>query len=161
MRKRTLALAIGVVAATVMVVLAVFNLRSAPGSSRLLRPDDARLVALGQKVYGEQCATCHGQRLEGQPNWRQRGADGLLPAPPHDASGHTWHHTDDLLFRITKDGVGKAANLPDYASAMPAYAGRLSDEEIIAALSWINAQWPPELRARVERMNAEALQQGR
>jgi S-disulfanyl-L-cysteine oxidoreductase SoxD len=107
-----------------------------------LRPHDVSVLALGQRVYAAQCAACHGQQLQGQPNWRERGPDGRLPAPPHDASGHTWHHPDEVLFRITKHGVAKAANLKDYASAMPAYEGVLSDAEIVAALSWIKAQWP-------------------
>jgi hypothetical protein len=91
--------------------------------------------------------------LEGQPNWRERGPDGRLPAPPHDASGHTWHHPDELLFRITKHGVAKAANLKDYVSAMPAYDGVLSDAEIVAALSWIKAQWPAYIRVRHDELN--------
>ena len=91
-----------------------------------------------------------------QPNWRERGPDGRLPAPPHDPSGHTWHHPDELLFRITKHGVAKAANLKDYASAMPAYDGVLSDAEIVAALSWIKAQWPADIRARHDELNRAA-----
>ncbi len=54
-----------------------------------LRPDDAAVTALGQQVYTARCAACHDARLEGQPHWRERGPDGRLPAPPHDASGHT------------------------------------------------------------------------
>lgn len=121
-----------------------------------LRPGDAAVIALGQQVYTAQCAACHGARLEGQPNWRERGPDGRLPAPPHDPSGHTWHHPDELLFRITKHGVAKAANLKDYASAMPAYDGVLSDAEIVAALSWIKAQWPADIRARHDELNRAA-----
>ena len=37
-------------------------------------------LALGRGVYQAHCATCHGADLEGQPNWRKRGADGLMPA---------------------------------------------------------------------------------
>jgi S-disulfanyl-L-cysteine oxidoreductase SoxD len=118
-----------------------------------LRPDDPSVLAKGQRLYAAQCASCHGARLEGQPNWRERGPDGKLPAPPHDASGHTWHHPDELLFRITKHGVAKAANLRDYGSAMPAYEGVLSDEEIVAVLSWIKAQWPASIRSRHDELN--------
>lgn len=121
-----------------------------------LRPDDRATIALGQRIYTAQCAACHGARLEGQPNWRERGPDGRLPAPPHDASGHTWHHPDALLLRITKLGVAKAANLKDYPSAMPAYEGMLSDEEIVAVLSWIKSQWPPDVRARHDELNRAA-----
>ncbi|HPG81125.1 MAG TPA: c-type cytochrome [Piscinibacter sp.] len=121
-----------------------------------MRPDDAAVTALGQQVYTARCAACHGARLEGQPHWRERGPDGRLPAPPHDASGHTWHHPDELLFRITKHGVAKAANLKDYVSAMPAYDGVLSDAEIVAALSWIKAQWPADIRVRHDELNRAA-----
>ncbi|WP_128000980.1 c-type cytochrome [Piscinibacter defluvii] len=129
--------------------------RALPPEVRL-RPDDPAVTALGQRVYAAQCAACHGARLEGQPAWRERGPDGMLPAPPHDASGHTWHHPDEVLFRITKHGVAKAANLKDYVSAMPAYEGGLSDEEIVAALSWIKAQWPAAIRARHDELNRPA-----
>lgn len=121
-----------------------------------LRPDDAAVTALGRQVYAAQCASCHGARLEGQPNWRERGPDGRLPAPPHDASGHTWHHPDEALFRITKYGVAKVANLKDYATAMPVYDGVLSDEEIVAVLSWIKAQWPADVRARQDALDRSA-----
>ena len=115
------ALMAGAVAAIAVYAAVVW--KADPAAERLvqLRPDDAAVTALGQKVYAAQCAACHGAGLEGQPNWRERGPDGRLPAPPHDASGHTWHHPDELLFRITKHGVAKAANLKDYDSAMPAY----------------------------------------
>lgn len=117
-----------------------------------LRPTDAVLVANGARVYQQHCASCHGARLEGQPDWRTRGADGLLPAPPHDASGHTWHHADELLFRITKEGVAAIAG-GDYKTAMPVYDGVLSDAEIVAVLSWIKAQWPADIQAKHDQIN--------
>ena len=111
-------------------------------------PWDAAKVALGGKVYAGNCASCHGANLEGQPNWRERRPNGKLPAPPHDESGHTWHHPDEMLFEITKHGLGKFAPR-GYQSDMPAYAGKLSDAEIWAVLSFIESRWPPEvLRAR-------------
>ncbi len=155
-RHRAVLAIVGVTALGAIAVLVAIDPFSGGPSARMLRPDDAQVVAQGQKVYAAQCAACHGQRLEGQPNWRQRGADGRLPAPPHDASGHTWHHPDDALFRITKYGVVKAADLKGYDSAMPAFEGRLSVDEILAALSWIKSQWPPEIRARLDRTDAQA-----
>jgi len=126
------------------------------GEPATLRPTDPQALALGEKVYVTHCTACHGARLEGQPNWRERGADGRLPAPPHDASGHTWHHADELLVRLTKLGVARVAGLKDYDSAMPAYEGVLSDEEIVAVLSWIKSQWPAEVQAKHDQINAQA-----
>ena len=95
---------------------------------------------------------------EGQRNWRDRGSDGLLPAPPHDPSGHTWHHPDEQLFAITKLGLAKLINQPEYRTAMPIYDGVLSDDEIVAALSWIKAQWPPEIQRRHDEINVQYRQ---
>lgn len=113
---------------------------------------DANAVALGATVYQENCASCHGVNLEGQPDWRSPGEDGRLPAPPHDASGHTWHHDGETLFHLTKYGVGALINDPDYASNMPIYDGVLSDDEIIAVLSYIKSTWPDDIRARHDEM---------
>jgi mono/diheme cytochrome c family protein len=150
-------LGMGVAAAAVALIAFVLaGGSSAPTAAHSLRPGDAGVIARGERVYRTHCAACHGARLEGQPNWRERGADGRLPAPPHDASGHTWHHPDEMLFRLTKYGLAKVANMKDYNSAMPIYEGVLSDEEIVAVLSWIKAQWPAEVRERHDRMNQQA-----
>ena len=101
----------------------------------------------GKAVYAAHCAACHGANLEGQPDWRQRRADGKLPAPPHDPSGHTWHHDDETLFRITKHGVAAFAGA-GYATDMPAYDGVLGDEDIRAVLAYIKSTWPEPIRAR-------------
>ncbi len=106
--------------------------------------DDEPQIALGVRLYAEHCAACHGTKLEGQPNWKEPLPDGRMPAPPHDASGHTWHHSDGELFTITKKGL--AAVVPGYQSAMPAFEGTLSDEEIRAVLAFIKSSWPQNER---------------
>ena len=109
------------------------------------KPDHAQL-ALGQTLYVQHCAACHGARLEGQPEWRARLPNGRLPAPPHDDSGHTWHHTDEVLFGITKRGLVPPYAPPGYKSDMPAFAGKLSDGEIRAVLAYIESHWSDEVR---------------
>lgn len=112
-----------------------------------LEVDNPQIVLSGSRIYDENCASCHGANLEGQPNWRARDADGRLPAPPHDESGHTWHHDSEALFALTKYGIAAVINNPDYQSNMPAYEGILSDDDIIAVLSYIKSTWPDEIRA--------------
>ncbi len=121
----------------------------------LLMPNSREVVALGQQIYAENCASCHGANLEGQPNWRSPGPEGRLPAPPHDESGHTWHHTDDVLFGLTKYGVAEYSGLENFESDMPIYKDTLSDEEIIAVLSFIKARWPQDIRDRHDQMNRQ------
>ncbi|WP_287105511.1 c-type cytochrome [Mesorhizobium sp.] len=122
-------------------------------SGGILKPDDAGVIARGEAVYVAHCASCHGKNLEGQPGWKAQDKDGFLPAPPHDESGHTWHHPDTLLFRITKLGVAEAANLTDYKTRMPAFGGLLTDADIIAALSYIKSRWPEDMRRRHDELN--------
>ena len=38
----------------------------------LADPDDAQQAARGKSVYGQHCASYHGARLEGQPNWQDK-----------------------------------------------------------------------------------------
>ena len=67
--------------------------------------------------------------------------DGMRLAPPHDKSGHTWHHPDEMLFNLTKYGFKEIIN-GDFKVSMPVYDGILSDEEIIASMSEIKSTWP-------------------
>ncbi len=103
----------------------------------------------GAALYADQCAACHGADLEGAPDWQRPGPDGRLPAPPHDATGHTWHHGDAFLMDYTRRG-GQAV-LDDlgvrYDSAMPAFGDILTDDDIAAILDYIKTYWPEELRA--------------
>ncbi len=110
-------------------------------------PGDAVLVARGEAVYSEQCAHCHGERLEGAADWRTRNADGTLPPPPHDETGHTWHHPDQQLFGMVKLG-GAASAPPGFVSAMPAYQDVLADGDIWAVLAFIKSWWPDGIRRR-------------
>lgn len=105
----------------------------------------AQALALGRALYGQHCATCHGANLEGQPDWKNQLPTGRMPAPPHDASGHTWHHSDGILFRITKEGPAAVVG-NGYESDMPGFANTLSDDQIRAVLAFIKSTWPQRER---------------
>lgn len=145
-------------AAIVYGIITLFGPQAGIDQSVELRPDDLKLVALGKKVYDANCASCHGVGLQGEVNWRERNDKGLLPAPPHDETGHTWHHPDALLFALTKYGPATLAG-DGYQSAMPGFKDSLTDEEIIASLSYIKSRWPEEVIARHDQINRSARQQ--
>ncbi len=108
-----------------------------------------RDIGNGQILYVEHCASCHGVKLEGQPNWRRPGEDGILPAPPHDGSGHTWHHDNQLLFDYTKLGgesLMKARGIVGFKSGMPGLGDIMSDEDIWDVLAYIRSTWPQHIR---------------
>ncbi len=117
---------------------------SVEGLTVLGKAVTAEEIATGRDIYAETCASCHGAKLEGQPDWKRRLDNGRMPAPPHDETGHTWHHADKDLFRITKLGVGGV--VPGYESDMPGFGGTLSDAEIAAVLVYIKSTWPERQR---------------
>lgn len=101
------------------------------------------VLARGAVIYAGRCASCHGSRGEGEANWQVERADGTLPAPPHDASGHTWHHADAELIRIIREGG--TVYMPN--SRMPAFGEELSAAETLAVLAFIKTTfWGPRER---------------
>jgi mono/diheme cytochrome c family protein len=117
--------------------------------------DDAAQVAVGRTVYASACASCHGAELEGQPDWRSPLPSGGFPAPPHDETGHTWHHSDAQLFDTTKQG-GQALAPKDFKSNMPPFGDALSDQEIWAVLAYIKSRWPDQIQRRQAEINRRA-----
>lgn len=127
------------------------------GGAAYIDPSDRTLVSSGQAVYAYHCAACHGIDLQGQPNWRMRLPNGRLPAPPHDETGHTWHHPDGVLIHIVKHGLVPGKTAPEgYQSDMPAYKNVLSDEQIVAVLAYIKSRWPEEARQAQEDVTMRA-----
>lgn len=106
-----------------------------------LPPLDGEVVARGADLYQAQCASCHGGDLSGEDDWRVAKEDGSYPAPPHDSSGHTWHHSDNTLLEIIRDGI----DVPQ--SRMPTFGEKLSDEEILAIIEFLKSNWGREERS--------------
>ncbi len=121
----------------------------------LLPYTDTAAVARGAQVYEGYCATCHGARLQGQDNWRKRDAEGYLPAPPHDDSGHTWHHSDDQLLALTWHGTAQLVG-GGYKSHMPGFKDTLSQDDVLAVLAYIKSTWPDAVIKQHNAINAQA-----
>jgi|TARA_B100002051_G_scaffold134568_1_gene127847 mono/diheme cytochrome c family protein len=141
---RTISIIFFFVFSILLVLLFYTNYMNKDNEIRLL-PNDLSLVTLGQNIYSKNCASCHGADLEGQENWQKRDDEGYLPAPPHDETGHTWHHPDEYLFLMTKYGIEKIIG-KKYLNNMPAYKDILTDKEIIAVLSFIKSKWPNQIQ---------------
>ena len=144
--KRMIAISVAFLIA-VLGVGAYFWTAEAAGPDVGVMPDDVDIIA-GAALYEESCAACHGANLEGQANWRSPGEDGRLPAPPHDETGHTWHHGDQVLFEYTKLG-GRAlmeSQGMEFDSGMPGFGDQLSDQEIWNILGYIKSTWPERIQ---------------
>ena len=120
----------------------------------------AAIAVDGAALYTEHCAVCHGENLEGEADWHIPNDDGSMRAPPHDDSGHTWHHPDQMLHDYTRLGGAETLRrmgVTGVVSAMPAFGDVMTDEEIDAVLSYIKSKWSPRLRDH-QRMITEAAQ---
>ncbi|UTW52512.1 cytochrome c [bacterium SCSIO 12827] len=146
----------GLKTATFMLVAAAVGAVSLPVAAQA--PEGQRL-AQGHEIYQTHCASCHGKNLEGQPEWQIRRPDGRLPAPPHDRTGHTWHHPDDQLFRMTKFGIVPPLAPKGYESDMPAFGDILTDDEIWSILDFIKSTWPDRFQRRQKDVTKRARQQ--
>lgn len=105
----------------------------------------ARAVLVdGETTYNTYCAACHGISGEGQnpEDPYAKDENGKFLAPPHNDTGHTWHHDDDLLIRIINDG-GTGGN---QFNVMPAFGELLSKDQIEAVLAYIKTFWTEEKR---------------
>ena len=153
------ALIIGLIIISLGAVVICLSLSAKNAEARIvLLPGDLSVTKLGKTVYMENCASCHGAVLEGQANWQQRDSDGYMPAPPHDVSGHTWHHPSSYLFLMTKYGIEKMIG-EKYPNNMPAYENELTDNEIIAVLSYIKSTWPKPIQLQHDEISAYANSQ--
>lgn len=106
---------------------------------------DAAQIKLGQQVYQATCAVCHGANAEGALNWLTPDATGNFPPPPHDDNGHTWHHSDRVLYEMIRDGMSDPLR-PNSPVRMPSFGNRLSDAEIRAIIVYFQSLWSPEHR---------------
>jgi mono/diheme cytochrome c family protein len=102
---------------------------------------DQGQVARGGELYQQYCASCHRPDLSGDPDWKTPNEDGSFSPPPHDSTGHTWHHPDQVLIEIIRDG----SDFPQ--SRMLSFGDRLREEDIEAILEFFKANWGPEERA--------------
>lgn len=92
-------------------------------------------VALGARVYQQNCAGCHGVSAEATPQWTKPDAEGLYPPPPLNGTAHAWHHPFEVLKKTINEGS---------RGRMPAWQGKLTDPEVEATIAWFQSLWPDE-----------------
>jgi mono/diheme cytochrome c family protein len=132
MRKPLVAIMIGVASSAVVA-------RAATGPP----PLDPDLVKNGHEIYRQYCASCHGANAQGAPNWQERDEHGELPAPPHNAQGHTWRHSDAELYMMVSKGWRDPFNRTERLT-MPAFGDVLSPDQIRAVIAYLKTLWTPE-----------------
>ncbi len=127
---------------------------SAPEQSLVEEPKSDRdytqeQVSSGRKVFGKNCARCHGIKAKGEvEDWKKTKADGSYPAPPLNGSAHAWHHDNKTLMRtVIRGGI-------PLGGTMPPFRDILSETEIVNVIVYIQNLWPEEIYQAWKQRNA-------
>jgi len=123
-------------------VLSISGHTNADNHFPILR-DSKEQVELGKILYNKNCASCHGNKLEGAKDWQSLDEDGHRKAPPLNGSAHTWHHSDELLHQIIK--LGLPSLVKDYQGKMLGFEDKLNDKDTDSILAYIKNYWPKEI----------------
>jgi len=101
--------------------------------------------AQGRQIYEQYCAACHGWQGEGAANWKKPDEKGEMPPPPHDETGHTWRHSDAMLFKMIAEGWRYPFNKSDRLT-MPAFEEQMTAQEIQSVIDYLKTLWTDEQR---------------
>lgn len=106
----------------------------------LTRITDPALIVVGASLYQRNCASCHGDKAEGNPGWRAPDGGAFFPPPALNGkgSGHAWHHSREWFAEHIGNGSGPQGK-------MPGWKDKFSQREIESIVAWIQAQWPDEV----------------
>jgi len=88
-------------------------------------PDESSLK-IGQQVFTENCAVCHGEAGRGNGP----AAAGLSLKPPDYGNGHLDIHTDGDIFYWIQNGISQG-------SPMPAFKDKLTDDQIWNVVNYV------------------------
>ena len=94
------------------------------------------LISIGQPLFQQNCAVCHGKQAEGVIHpWNQKLPGGTYPPPPLNGSAHAWHHPlKALVFTVSNGGA-------PVGGQMPAFKDKLSQEEQLAIIAYFQDFW--------------------
>ena len=97
------------------------------------------LVARGDTLFQQHCASCHGSQAEGTRDWKKTDANGNYPPPPLDGSAHAWHHSLPQLARSIRQGG------EPYGGTMPGFGDQFDDRQLLALIAFFQSKWPDEV----------------
>jgi mono/diheme cytochrome c family protein len=137
-----------------LILIALVLIGSAAALTLHARKPAAPDLTRAAKLYTVDCAGCHGDKMQGQPDWRHLNAQGRLPAPPLDGTGHAWRHSNAELLHIMRFSVRDQAG-PDYKTDMPGFDGKLSDDDLDGLVAFIRTSWPAGVQAAQSFLNPD------
>lgn len=102
----------------------------------------------GVRLYQEHCALCHGPEAQGHPDWRNPQ---VTAAPPLNGTGNEWKRRKQDMIAAIQNGAKRNGD-----PVMPAWKGRLSDQDIEDIIAWYQALWPADVYDRWRKANAQS-----
>lgn len=113
----------------------------------LSEPHTSEQIKLGETLFAQNCASCHGSQGEGEDKNNPGGGtkpNGMSRVPALNGSAHSWHHPNEMLFNKIKNGAADPK-----ISTMPGFKDRFNDEEIVAVLHYIKySLWPESIQIK-------------
>jgi len=127
----------------IIISFILINVTSYAQSHFPITRDSKIAIVRGELLYNQYCASCHMPNLSGAKNWKGKDKDGYNLSPPLNGSGHTWHHSDELLHRIIKYGLVNLVK--NYKGKMVGFSDKMNDKQIDSVLSYIKSHWEDEI----------------
>jgi mono/diheme cytochrome c family protein len=105
---------------------------------------DPEILALGSRLFEQNCSPCHGPQAVGEnpstPLGGWKVGVGQV-APALNGTGHTWHHPPSYHVRIIRDGSTLEG------SRMIGWGNRMTDFDIFAVIAYFQSLWPSHIKA--------------
>lgn len=96
----------------------------------------------GAALFEQHCALCHGPQAQGHPDWLTPSNGSFAAAPPLDGTGNDWKRSRAELAATIQNGVKRKS---DNEMVMPAWKGRLKDQDVEDVINWLQSMWPAEV----------------
>jgi len=113
-----------------------------PSPGIVMRHFDPESVKRGAQVFEKNCVICHGPQAQGHPDWQTPSDGSFAAAPPLNGTGNDWKRSRTMLAATIRNGVRRKS---DKVDVMPAWKGRLSEQDIEDMLNWMQSLWPAEV----------------
>ncbi|MDO8595641.1 MAG: cytochrome c [Sulfuricaulis sp.] len=111
------------------------------------RPFSTESLFRGVRLFQENCAQCHGPEAQGHPDWQNPK---VVAAPPLNGTGNVWKRRKQDMIAAIQNGAKRNGE-----PVMPAWKGRLSDQDIEDIIAWFQALWPADVYDRWRKDNAQ------